>query len=304
MGIDSAVCEFRQAMERAGVLIDAEIIPDGRLHREHAEGDAPQSKNAWYVLHLDGCPVGRFGSWRLGITESWVSPKAQEMTPEELQASRERIERLKAGREQERAELEVMARERAAYIWEHAQAAPEAHLYLQAKGVKPHGLRLWKGSLVVPLLDTAGVLHSLQFISSDGAKRFLGHGRIIGCFCGIGRAEDGGRLWIAEGYATGATVHELTADPVAVAFNSGNLMPVASAVRERMPGLRLVVAADNDAWTEGNPGIAKGIEAARAVGGLVAVPWFTDVRTKPTDWNDLYRLRGEKEARARLLRTV
>ena len=40
------------------------------------------------------------------------------------------------------------------------------------------------------------------------------------------------------------------------------------------PTLRLVIAADNDAATPGNPGVAHAFDAAAAAGALVAVPDF------------------------------
>jgi putative DNA primase/helicase len=122
------------------------------------------------------------------------------------------------------------ARERTAVIWKAATPADASHPYLARKGIKPHGLRLHKGRLVVRLRDADGVLHSLQFIGPDGTKRFLTGGRVAGCYASIGRPDDG-RICIAEGYATGASIHEATGCAVAVAFDTGNLRAVAEAMR-------------------------------------------------------------------------
>ncbi|MBL0168493.1 MAG: toprim domain-containing protein, partial [Propionivibrio sp.] len=75
-------------------------------------------------------------------------------------------------------------------------------------------------------------------------------------------------------FATGASIHEATGYPVAVAFNAGNLEPVAKALRAKFPDLRLIVCADDDVGTAGNPGMTKATAAARAVGALLAVPDF------------------------------
>ena len=301
--------EFRAAMAGGGIVIDAEIIPDGRLHRVHAEGDGPRSKNAWYVLHADLTPCGRFGSWRLGISQGWVSARAVSLTDEQRADEARRLAALRVGREAQRSHLEREAGRRARYIWERSRLAPGDHPYLLRKGVDAHGLRIHGQALTVPLYDALGTLHSLQFITPGGEKRFLTHGRVRGCFCGlglVGNSEAGirTRLWIAEGYATGATVRELTGEPVAVAFNAGNLEAVALAIRGRLPDAQIVMAADNDRWTPGNPGLTKAVDAARAVGGQVSVPYFADIGGRPTDWNDLYRLRGAGEARSRLLRAA
>jgi len=71
---------------------------------------------------------------------------------------------------------------------------------------------------------------SLQFIGPDGDQRFLTGGRAAGCYFGIGRVKDAAKPCIAEGFATGESVHEATGYPVAVAFNAGNLLATAQAM--------------------------------------------------------------------------
>lgn len=180
----------------------------------------------------------------------------------------------------------------AAIRWAAAAHCDE-HPYLSAKGVRAHGLRVQGGSsLLIPMRDTEGRLYSLQSINPAGLKLFMDGGRIKGCFHAIGRPS--GALVVCEGYATGATIHEDTGNAVAVAFNRGNLLPVATALRAKYPCITLVLAADDDWQTEGNPGLTAATEAARAVGGLLAVPDFTGLvrGDKDTDFNDLHRLAG------------
>ena len=120
--------------------------------------------------------------------------------------------------------------------------------------------------------DVDGELHSLQFILPDGGKRFLTGGRKRGCYYGIGRPA--GALCICEGYATAASIYEATGYATACAFDAGNLLPVAEALRAKFPRLSLVIAADNDSEAAGNPGLTAATAAARAVGAAVAVPDF------------------------------
>src|SRR4029077_7198923 len=95
-------------------------------------------------------------------------------------------------------------------------------------------------------------------------------------------------LYIAEGYATGATVHEATGSPVAVAFNSGNLLSVAKTLHEKFPHIEVVICADDDHRTAGNPGLTKAQEAAAQIGAKVTVPEFGQNRPeKATDFNDM-----------------
>jgi phage/plasmid primase-like uncharacterized protein len=76
---------------------------------------------------------------------------------------------------------------------------------------------------------------------------------------------------IAEGYATAASIHEATGNPVAVAFSANNLQPVAHALMQRLVtgklngcGGAITIAADHD---ENGTGQKYAIEAAQAVGG-------------------------------------
>ena len=166
-------------------------------------------------------------------------------------------------------------------------AEPEdgSHPYLRAKQVGAHGVLRHKDLLVVPLRDATGKLWSLQFIGADGQKRFLKGGRKVGCYHGIGkRPAPGEPLCVCEGYATGASIHEATGHAAVVAFDAGNLLPVARALRAKYPEARIVIAGDNDASGVGQ---LRAEEAARAVNGLVAIPAETG-----KDWNDIHRERG------------
>ncbi|MDP3424968.1 MAG: DUF3987 domain-containing protein [Burkholderiaceae bacterium] len=178
-----------------------------------------------------------------------------------------------------------------------AVAAPESHPYLVAKGIKPHGLRTDGGNLLVPMRDTGGKLHSLQSIGPDGDKRFQPGGRVKGCYFAMGKPV--GALVIAEGVATGASILECTGHAVAVAFNAGNLLPVAQALRAKYPDLKIIVAADDDVGTSGNPGLTKSTEAALAVGGWLAVPDFgADRPDGASDMNDLHQIAGAAAVKA------
>jgi phage/plasmid primase-like uncharacterized protein len=139
-------------------------------------------------------------------------------------------------------------------------------------------------------------LQSAQTIDRNGRKTFPRGGRVAGGVHLIGDWRQTGLLVIAEGYATAATIHELTGHSVAVAFNAGNLKSAARAFREGDPDLAILVAGDNDhrkarerladGRRKPNAGQEAAEKAANAVGGLALLPQFaTD--DKGTDWNDL-----------------
>ena len=61
----------------------------------------------------------------------------------------------------------------------------------------------------------------------------------------------------------------------------------------------LVMAADDDHLTPGNPGLTAAKQAALAVGGLVVVPQFpADRPPKASDFNDLAAIDGLSAVRA------
>ena len=158
-------------------------------------------------------------------------------------------------------------------------------------------------------------LRGLQTISPEGEKRFMYGMEKNGNFHlisdpGKDLSKDlaQGEIILAEGYATGATLHMATGKPVAVAFDAGNLEPVAKKLREKFPNAAITICADNDhqhtrKTPEGVEPWNKGVElaqrAAQEVGGKVVVPIFTDEERGKglTDFNDLHQSRGLDEVK-------
>ena len=267
-----------QAMQMAGLAPAKalDLVPDGKLRRYRVEGDKSGSTNGWYVLHSHPILAGAFGSWKTGESHNWHEVRAKPPTREEQAALRRHLQAAQAARVVEQGRVHAEAQAKAARLWRQARPATNAHPYLQRKRIGAIGIRQLRDMLLIPARDANGALHTLQFIGPDGSKRFLSGGRIAGCYYSMGRPVD--CLLLCEGYATAATVFQATGVATAAVFNCGNLMAVARALRSKFPRLRIVVCADNDAATPGNPGLTKATEAARAVGGYVAVPRFEGVR--------------------------
>ena len=264
--------ELLRAMAAAGLqMARPNIVADGNIHRERAEGDKAGSSNLWYVSHGD---YGAFGSWRTGQSETWTRSTFKAATPAERKALAARMAEIKAVRDAEQAAVRAAARVRAAKLWDRGRPASNDHPYLTKKRVGAYGVRDLRGQLVIPMRDAGGTLHSLQFIGADGRKTYLTGGRKRGCYFAIGRP--GAAICICEGYATAATVFEATGQATACAFDAGNLEPVARSLRGKFPDARITICADDDAETPGNPGISHAEAAARAVHGYLAVPVFTE----------------------------
>jgi putative DNA primase/helicase len=182
--------------------------------------------------------------------------------------------------------------------------------YLQRKGVDAEACRyLADGSIVVPLLrydeprETA--LKALQRIWPDGRKRFTRGFEKPGTCLRLGHVVVGERILVCEGYATGLTLR-MAVDrrlPVVVALDAGNLQPVAELLRRLHPEARLLICADDDWQTAGNPGRDKALKAARAVGQCDYVyPVFRRGNRAPkdTDFNDLHTREGLQCVRRQL----
>lgn len=267
------------------------VMP-GRIVR-FATSDRKGDDAGWCKF-FDDSDGGVFGCWRQGISGKWQS--GSNRAPEDHAKFLVRVKQAQAEAALIEAGYRKECREKSANLWEKARDVDTKHPYLAAKGIRPFGLRQLQNSLLVPVRDISGTLHGLQFIFPDGNKKFKSGTAVTGCYHAIGKPD--GRILIAEGYATGATLHESTGHAVACAFSAGNLKPVAEALKKKYPDTILIICADDDHATEGNPGLTKATEAARNVSGMLAVPCFPDTRKQQdTDFNDLARLAGSDAVR-------
>jgi phage/plasmid primase-like uncharacterized protein/RecA-family ATPase len=291
---------FAQEMQGAGYKISGDPIADGELHRFPC-GDRSGDQAGWYILYGEGIPAGSFGDWRTGKTYTWCAKHDQELTPQDRDEYRRRIEYQKRLREVEEKSRQNKGAERAREMWDAAKPADAGHPYLLKKQIEPLGVRQDDaGRLLVPLRDIVGDMTSVQTIDADGRKLFLKGSRKRSCFFTI--QGDGDTYYISEGFATGASIHQASGGTVFVAFDAGNLLPVSKAIRERNPEAKITICGDNDLWTEGNPGAAKATEAAQAIGATVVLPFFKSIVSHPTDFNDLAVSEGLEAVKVQLNR--
>lgn len=293
---------FAEQLRAAGLVLE-EVRADGLLHRCGTEGK-PHGKDGAYKAFADTPPSLWWKNWRTGDEGTWTARPEREMSAAERQALRKRIANNK---EEVRARQErqwTAAAKVAASVWNQATPADEQHPYLLTKAVPALGLRQdHDGRLIVPVLEQSGKAQSLQFIDNEGNKLFLKGGKTAGGFFSIPCKDGkGGPLLIAEGYATGASLHLATGYAVLVAFHAGNLEAVAHMARRVYPDRELVLCADNDCETtksDGspwNPGKEAATRAAQAVDGKLAI--CPAHEGKATDFNDLHRLRSLEAVRA------
>lgn len=272
----SIIEQFREAMNSVGINYSGEITADGELRRFHIEGQKCATKNGAYVLHHDGCPAGWFMDYKSGFSQTW---KCSGDSAQVSRAFAKQIKEAKLHRETEIRQKHKEAASKGVYIWSQSTliAKQEGHVYLLKKRIQPHGARLYRNALVIPIYNESDQLINLQFISSEGEKRFLSGGRKKGCFNIIGKLTK--RILICEGFATGASLYEDKGQRVVIAFDAGNLLPVAKNIRELSPDSEIIICGDNDLSGIGQ---SKARKAALSIGGKVLIP-----PTPGTDWNDV-----------------
>ncbi len=293
--------EFKAVLYAHGLVPD-DIIPDGAIHRCGTVGKE-RGQDGAYRFHADHPASGYYKNHRTGEGGTWTSTDGARLTPEDQAVLKARIERNNAAGQEEESRRYAEGKKKAERIYGACPLCPADHPYLVKKGVAPvDGLRLARdGRLVVPVWDETGAVMSLQFIAADGKKKFLYDGQVAGGYF-VAKGADG-PIFIAEGLATGLTVHAATGGTVLVAFNCGNLKAVASMVRKLAPERVIILAADDDHATQAktgkNPGVDAATEAARAIGGRLAVPHFADPAGK-SDYNDIATAEGMEVVRAQL----
>lgn len=283
-----------------------------------------REKRGWYWLNdvmIAGCSyiVGAYGIYHgndpgkqsIKLNRRDEKGSLKPLTPDPALSAAikarqaENLQRMKALRA---AEAELAART-ATRVWKACVPTGESD-YLDRKGVAAHGVRFdphGHGTLAIPMCDAYGNIHGLQIIRGRNRGNKLekqyfpkglakqGHYHLLGGFPTC-------ILLVTEGYATGASVYQATQLPVAVAFDAGNLMPVAVALYKTYPRAKILICADDDHLTVGNPGITAASAASLAVNGAWVAPRFAIdcADSKITDFNDLHNLEGLHVVRSQI----
>lgn len=314
--------EVISQLEAAGLLISGASgcgIQADTLSPVRCRVQGQRGKPGWYKLFTlttrdsSAILVGAYGVYQgndPGTIKIAISRGERErLTADQLSALRARQEADRRTAALQLAARHERAARQASLWWRKLQVFGDS-AYLHRKGLpagRLYGARISpSGNLVIPMQDYSGKIWGLQVIYSDPAikarkgrdKDFTPPGLAkAGRFFLIGGLQINGVALICEGFATGASLHEATGIPVVVAFDAGNLLPVARELARRYRGLRLLFCADDDYDWQRSGKVNTGIDAARtaalAVNGQVCIPQFPGDRPElthkgPTDFNDLH----------------
>ena len=274
-------------------LVPETILADGTLHRCPTEGK-PRKQNGAYIAHLDKPATLWWYNWETDDQGTFCAEEKQMLSVAEMSVWRERQQSIRRQREAECAKRHAEAAKQAGEEWRSARACDTNHPYLRRKDIPAlEGIRQARdGALLIPVLDAAGDLQSLQRIYPDGTKRFLVGGKISdGRF--IIQRQSEKPIAICEGFATGASIHLATGWTVCVAFSANNLATVARTTKERFPDKTIIICGDND-----EAGRKKGEEAAGLTNAQLVLPQF--ISGNGTDFNDLHQIEGIEVVRSQL----
>lgn len=277
---------------------------NGKVHRFNRNS---KSKTGWHVgWQLFGLKSGKpyeiciFGDWKTSEKHEYKGAPGEKLSPDDRKIINDKLAEAARLNEEERLKGQDEARQRAAKVWARSKPVYQSSYFSRKKisalfGAQTNldeesGARI----ILVPMRDVDGELWGIQRIFEDGQKRFLSGQRILGLFHVIGEISNDTKLaYVAEGFATGASVHEATGLPVVVVFNTANMEAAALAVRRRYKDLAIIVAGDDDVKVDGNPGRTKAEKVAKLLCGTAVFP------PEPTDWNDYlvkYGLEKTREA--------
>jgi len=291
--------EFAAVLRSIGGIVDGDHpIMNGEAHRISAYDDKRGDRTIFYVAHVDGVPNGYAENNRTKEVVRWKARGqllSQEAKAELLaQAEQKRYVRRQAEQQTYEATSKRLSEELRGLGY-----SPGTTEYHTAKQIDATlGAPVRNGDVLVPGYDFEGKLWTVQYIKADGAKRFARDSRKHGCFHVVGAPNSAAALRkiavspvvvIAEGYATAVTIAKQPNVCAVAAFDSGNLLAVATALREQHKGKAIVIAGDDDHRLETNPGRTKALEAAAAVKGAAIFPQLSAEQKERgmTDFNDL-----------------
>ncbi len=270
-------------------------IFDGDFHRFNRL----KKNSGWYVAHMiktdsgKNYPVVICGDWVSGEKFKFHQDATSEKESKDFRAAIEKAMQQEGIRRKEKQDFAIALAAEEWNLAENGRLAP----YMQKKGFESNfGCRVMRdGTLLIPMF-AEGTMYGLERIYPNGKKLFLSGQRFKGCHFTIGNVSAQNPAYICEGFATACSINIATGQPVIVAFSANNMVDVA----KEFIGYHLIPAADNDRFTEGNPGVTAAGKCSALLGHRPVVPTFPPDDKESTDFNDLHMKYGADEVRKQL----
>lgn len=278
---DVIVAEFEKELVAMGLMLGNKgVIPDGKWHNVRVDSKKGKNSAGAYLLNLT-TSMGQINNKHSGESRTWRY-NGPLLTPEQRASMRARAVLMAKAADEAQAKAQNLAAVHAQEIL--AKAIPaHGHAYAQKKGMNPSELLQVPGSvlrdyeefygeskksaiksdmhyLVIPMQDALGNVRAVQAIGSDGSKSFMRGGQKKGTMFVFGapslqslceKIEKSPSQFFpasfVEGFATGASLHAGTNQPVVICWDAGNLETVVARAAADLPkNMVPILAVDND----------------------------------------------------------
>ena len=203
------ITEICQAMHQAELRPPGRIHIDGKIHR-FSTNEKKGGKAGYYCFwdHGNSFASGFFGDWRTGLQKVWHNKQGQALSDADRRRMTQQIQKANEKSRLERETASKKAIEEALEILAKSKPATGEHPYFKAKQIKPHGINELGNTLLIPVTDKKQKIYGLQRIYPDGQKRFtIGTSKAGHFFTFKGDVDT---IYLCEGFATGASIHEAT----------------------------------------------------------------------------------------------
>lgn len=292
-------------------------IPDPVINGQWHSGRGKMGKISYVGHHLPKGLLVRYRHWKESGDECFTwkewEGKGEYIDPEEYRKRKaESDNKARVAAEQAEKSRQALL-EKLLIVWAESHKAAIDHPYIAKKRIlplkakqagKPYEIVAATSTnqaqyinptdLLIPVYSHTGSLQGIQQITEQGVKIMRGTFKagLLWLGGGLTTGEVSNRLYIAEGWATGAAIHMRTRNPVLVAFNTTNLLSVGKWARDRYPDAQIIFAIDNDVGSfikvQGrrieNPGRHYATLAAKTIDAAVITP-PTEERGDWCDWH-------------------
>ena len=243
--------------------------------------------------------VLKYGDWRTASVYTWKNYDIRNQSKPFVKKQRETLDQLVAEEKQRTKEKNDKCVDKWKPKFKAATKSKTVHEYLEKKGIKSNYVAKvdHNNTLLIPSYNEKGFTGcQLIYFSAENnefVKMFTSGIELKGSFSPIGKIKDAKYIYVAEGYATAATIFEATGIPTICAWNANNLYGAIQTLRNINPKCRIIIAADKDTKKNKNPvhdniGVKKAMFCkSRFANVLVRIPSFDHFDSSNTDFNDL-----------------
>ena len=302
---DALLSQLNQQLDSSEQLPPFQL--DGNFyHFKHGRKE-PSSSHVWVIGWTTEFKGNTYqwvkcGDWRSGdsfIVKSYEQQNETSATKTHIKKHIEKIEK-KASDEKEQRHIECAIKWKE--IFDKAPEKSKRHSYVSYKKLKENycaRIRSGNNTLLVPIEHPEhGFVGCQQIWEQDGKyNKFFTKGiRITGSYSRLTDFDitKTQLVYVAEGYATAASVYMATQKPCIVCFNCNNLIPVIRSLRSINKYLKIIIAADEDheVLKPRNPGRYKAQKATREFSNVIAKFPVFEAPEGLSDFNDLHVTEG------------